>query len=292
MHQLPAETLTAPAPHCAGTLAVAAGVADVRREPDAGSEQVTQALLQTPVVPVDEARGWMRVRLSDYEGWIETAQLAVPAAATERVAVVRAPCVRLFGDAAGEKALGPVYATTMLPLLEDGKEYARVGLPGGQCAWVARGGVALRAASEPFPLAGPDVAIALASDLLGTPYLWGGVTAAGIDCSGLAQLCCRAAGRVVPRDAHQQYECIPYVVERGALRAGDLIFFAHDGRIAHVALMTGAQTYIHAKGEPESRVMVNSLDPADERYHPRLADLYAGARRPFSEVGARYDHEP
>ena len=288
MEWLPAQTFATPSPGVrdapAGTRAVASGVAAIRRHPDATSEQVTEALLHTPAVPLAEEHGWVHVRLPDYEGWIESAHLAAPAPATESVAVILAPRTLLSIDAEGQDILGPAYATTILPVLKDeeGTGRVHVGLPGGRFAWVARADVATREASRPFPPAGTEAAIALAWQLLGTPYLWGGVTMEGIDCSGLAQLCCRAAGRIVLRDADQQYDSIPYVVERGSLRGGDLIFFARGGAVTHVALMTDEHTYVHAKGSPESRVMVNSLDPADEAYNPWLADLYAGARRPFA----------
>ena len=289
-HTLPALHTPGLASAPPATLAVAAGVADVRRAPDATSEQVTQALLHTPAAPLEEDRGWVRVRLSDYEGWIEAGNLAEPAASSAHVAVVRAPCATLYRDVTSGDGAGVAYATSVLPVLDSDREpRLHVAMPGGGSAWIARDDVAVREATTPFPEAGPEVAIALARQLLGTPYLWGGVTSAGVDCSGLVQLCCRAAGRIVLRDGDQQYEGIPYVVERGALQAGDLIFFAHDGAITHVALMIGTQSYIHAKGSPESRVMINSLDPASEAFSQRLAHLYAGARRPFTNTCGTHD---
>lgn len=265
--------------------AVAVGVANVRREPDREAEVVTQALLQSPTAVLEEVDGWMRVRLSDYEGWIRSADMAAPPVVTERVAVVQTLRTTVYAKSRGKQACVPAYATAVLPLLDEALEHDRlhVALPGDASGWVEAADVAVRPASEPFPVTGSEVALALARQMLDVPYLWGGVSMVGVDCSGLAQLCCRAAGRVIRRDADQQYESIPYIVARGDLSAGDLIFFARDGAITHVALMLDASRYIHAKGEPESRVMINSLDPNHAEYSQRLAERYAGARRPFTD---------
>lgn len=267
--------------------AVAIGIANVRREPDPDAEVVTQALLQSPTAILEEADGWVRVRLSDYEGWIHVADLAAPPVVTERVAVVQTLRTSVYVASTGDAVGVPAYATTVLPLLSETLENERlhVALPGGASGWVNTVDVAIRPASEPFQVAGADVALALAVRMLGVPYLWGGISVEGADCSGFAQLCCRAVGRIIRRDADQQYESIPYIVARGDLNAGDLIFFARDGAITHVALMLDASRYIHAKGEPESRVMINSLDPNHAEYSQRLAERYAGARRPFADPG-------
>lgn len=265
--------------------AVAIGIADVRRDPAPDAEVVTQALLHSLAAILEEANGWMRVRLADYEGWIRVADLAMPPVVTERVAVVQALRTTVYAGATGDAACVPAYATTVLPLLDEALENKRlhVALPGGASGWVDAADVAVRLASEPFPVGDTEVALTLARQMPGVPYLWGGTSVEGVDCSGFAQLCCRAAGSIIRRDAHQQYESIPYVVARGDLSAGDLIFFARDGDITHVALMLDASRYIHAKGEPESRVMINSLDPTHAEYSQRLAERYAGARRPFAD---------
>lgn len=281
-HHTSSTEIALPASDCAAR-AIAASIANVRREPDPEAEVVTQALLQSPAAVLEEVGSWMRVRLSDYEGWIRSAEMAAPPVVTERVAVVQVARAAVYAGSTGKQARVLAYATTVLPLLGETPEQKRlhVALPGGESGWVDATDVAIRFASVPFPLAGVDVALSLAKQMLDVPYLWGGVSVEGVDCSGLAQLCCRAAGRVIRRDADQQYESIPYVVARGDLSAGDLIFFARDGAITHVALMLDASRYIHAKGEPESRVMINSLDPSHAEYSQRLAERYAGARRPF-----------
>lgn len=264
-------------------LAITTPVADVRREPSNDAELVTQALLNVSAEALEEAPGWVRVRLSDYEGWIASRHLGQPAHIGDEVAIVLPPRATVFAGPMGAAASTHAYATTVLPVLSaDLSDRVQVELPGGSAGWVERSEVALRPAAAPFPPASPEEAVALARQFLDTPYLWGGTTAAGIDCSGFAQLCCRAAGRIIRRDADQQYESMPYIVERGNLRTGDLIFFAHDGAITHVAMMLDSARYIHAKGSPDSRVRINSLVPGDDEYHESLAQHFAGARRPFA----------
>lgn len=265
------------------TLAVTVPVADVRREPANDAELVTQALLNASAVVLGEAPGWVHVQLADYEGWIASRHLGQPARTGDEIAVVLLPKATVFAGPMGPAASGHAYATTVLPALSaDVFDRVQVALPGGSAGWMDRSDVAIRSAAAPFPSGDPDVALALARQFLDTPYLWGGTTSAGIDCSGFAQLCCRAAGHIIRRDADQQYESIPYLVGIGDLRAGDLIFFAYDGAITHVAMMLDAARYIHAKGSPDSRVRLNSLTPGDADYHESLAQHFAGARRPFA----------
>lgn len=119
--------------------------------------------------------------------------------------------------------------------------------------------------------------VAAAERLEGTPYLWGGASAFGIDCSGLVQLAMRMAGRRVPRDSDMQAGSIGTPLDPGGslsgLRRGDLVFWQ-----GHVAIMTGAETVLHANGHTMT-VARESLGEAIER----ISHLYgrpAGFRRP------------
>ena len=103
----------------------------------------------------------------------------------------------------------------------------------------------------------PELMVENAKKLLNAPYLWGGRTVMGIDCSGLVQVCARLAGLLLPRDASQQIECGELVYFLPETQPGDLAFFGEDcGPITHVGIIMGDDQIIHASGQ----VRVDFLD--------------------------------
>lgn len=225
------------------------------KSPEPLAEQVSQGLLGM-AVKVEEARdGWRYVRTPDgYAGWVEAAQLAPAPAGWEGPTVEIADLwanLRPLPDyrhaPAGLATLG-----TRLPEAERKEGWVGLCHPDGRQLWVEEWRVRGLAAG-PLP-ARPIALCRTARRFLGVPYLWGGCSSLGIDCSGFVQLVMRMHGIALLRDAYQQ-------AEQGepcpTPDTADLVFFGPvDGadRITHVGMMLDSRRFIHAKGSDRVRI--------------------------------------
>lgn len=191
-----------------------------------------------------------------YVGWLHAADLvAPPEAATHRVAAVRT----YAKSTPGLKAMGVV---TPLPF---GARLAVIDQVDGwgQVAWSR--GTFPRAIFVPMQHLAPigeaeQDAVAVAERFLGTPYLWGGNSAFGLDCSGLVQAALLACGTPCPGDSDQQAASLGNILpETKAPKRGDLIFWQ-----GHVGMLRDATTLIHANAH-HMAVVAEPLAPAIAR---------------------------
>ncbi len=264
---------------------VVSAVADVRREPSHKAELVSQAIQGDAVTPLQAENEWTLVRMDDgYLGWIRDWHLkawssagrdAFYAAATHRI---RANHATAF-DVPGGRALGELVVGTRVVVGEAaGRGLVRARLADDRIGFIPRSGLEPIRERRPTPERLAKTGLAF----LGIPYLWGGTTPNGFDCSGLIQRIFRLNGLLLPRDSDQQ---ALFGAERpnpapSELVPGQLLFFGR-GRdsITHVGLVLPDRTFLHSYGQ----VTVNSLDTSHPRYSQRLAAIWQLTRDPLKK---------
>lgn len=253
---------------------VAAASAPLRRAPRHDAPLDTEALMGEPVRVFDEADGyaWAQLERDGYVGYLPAAALAeLGPDPTHRV-----DAVRTFVYPGPDLKLQP---TAFLSL---GTTVAVSGEDAGYIRLASGGFVhAGHLASVGDPA---DDYVAVAERLLGAPYLWGGKTSLGLDCSGLVQLALFVAGLSAPRDADMQRAALGRPLATDArLQRGDLVFWR-----GHVGIMQDSERLLHANGhhmavasEPlaiaQTRIRDNSYGPIGEIR--RLEQLSAASRR-------------
>ncbi len=258
-------------PAIAKTGTVSAAIASLRREPRLDCGLDTQLLFGDSVKILSAAGEWLRVQAQrdNYVGWTQSdAVTERPMTPTHLVCAPRSfvyPGPDLRFPASESLSMGSAVEVTGTSQTR-GTDYAL--LAGGEAMIAGH----LRAIDTP-----DTDPVEVASRLLGTPYLWGGNSAFGIDCSGLVQLAFRMCGTDVLRDSDMQAATLGSEIDPGldhtGLVRGDLIFWK-----GHVAMVEGDGSILHASGHA-MLVIREDLGQAIER----IARLYAkpiGYRRP------------
>ena len=263
---------------------VRANVANLYAAPDTASEMVSQALCGAPVNVSDTSGDFCLIQTADrYHGWIrrhllvdawDTSEYLTTATAPlftdvhehsqpTSDLVTKLPCssrvllahARTIGEYVPillvDKTPGYVHRICLDITHNDGNMSSELADP------AVRKSLDMQALRREIASAVGERAVDIGRRFVGTPYLWGGTSPFGIDCSGFTQLCYRLSGVQLLRDADPQFrdgrftrvdEGMP--LDEAPLLCGDLVAFSrhHDGKITHIGMADGAGRFLHSSG--------------------------------------------
>lgn len=244
-------------------------VANIYSSPNENADVVSQAIYGSNVTLIASRGEWSKIQTpgDHYPGWTRSRYLRIiqsgsgygTSGRTVQVDSLFANVYRET-DVTRHKPIVTIPFESRLEVIADGQGndegWLQVHLPDKQTAWVQAGDV-----TDPKPLSIAE-SIELAKRFVGLPYLWGGRSSFGLDCSGFTQMLVRVRGIDMPRDADKQAAWKGVVpVDRTDLQPGDLLFFGSaPDKITHTAMYIGDGQIIQATTNGHPVVQISRLD--------------------------------
>ena len=253
---------------------------NMHSRPSADADVVSQAIFSTNVSILEQDGVWLKIRTpDDYTGWTrETALRRMRVyAQSGRVGTVESLFASLYQetDITKHQPVITIPFESRLEIAEDysdpGGRWLKVRLPDDGTAWVQAGDVTLE---SPKDISIADL-VTWSKRFLGLPYLWGGTSTYGYDCSGFTQMLLRRRGYAMPRDAGPQADWDGFKnVDADSLEAGDLLYFGSSpAKITHTGMYIGDGEFINATAWEHPVVQICNL--RDEHW----SKLLVAARR-------------
>ena len=252
-------------------LTVVTNLTSLHAGPSFLAEQVSQVLNGVQLEVLIQQDSWVFTRQDDgYLGWTYRPYLGVVVAAAATHLVAAPASLLRAVPRADAPLVGRILGGCGVCVPETDGGWAQLSLAGRQSGWVP---VADLRRLDSLPVTAPARRAQIVEDafgFVGVPYLWGGTTAFGIDCSGYVRLLHRLSGVALPRDAYMQFDAGQPIEPPG--RPGDLLFFGNGSRVTHVALSLGDWRIVHS-----SRAN-NGVYEDDMQTVPDLVRSFMGAR--------------
>ncbi len=282
-------------------------VGNNRSSPQNSAELLTQTILGTPVQVLKKQGGFYLVKTPDgYLSWTDGTAIGLMNLQqfTAWQKANKVIFVSDFGHAFSKADIksarvSDLVAGNILQLLSFEKEFYKVSYPDGRIGFIPKKDAIQYQNWLKQQSPTPASILASAQTLIGVPYLWGGTSVKGVDCSGFTKTAYFLNGILIPRDASQQAlvgqkidvlekDTISIAKCLTNLQPGDLLFFAaakrkgiNNGRVTHTAIYMDNGQFIQAAG----MVKISSLLPNDVNYDEWQTSTLVGARRILNQVG-------
>lgn len=271
-------------------------VSNLRTQPRHSAELTSQALLGTVLKVLKITEEWYLVQTpDDYIAWIDHGGVALKTKKqiadwrnVDKVIITEVNAT-IYGINDKTEVISDAVLGNMVEKVETQDQFVVVRLPDGRMGNLLKGSV--NNYVQWVSKLNPSGALVekYARQLMGAPYLWGGTSAKGMDCSGFTKTVYFMNGLIIPRDASQQINAGRVVDENltfNALEKGDLLFFGKPAtdstkqRTTHVGLWLGNGEFIHAS----KQVRISSIDPASANYDEFNKNRYLGSRRYLKNI--------
>ena len=250
-------------------------VANLRSKPEESAELASQVLLGMPLLVLEKTRGWYRVQCpDDYIGWIEGSTIKQFSEAEyvnfknkQKVIFVNPSGFAMSDTTSKAFPVRDLSFGNLLVFSAKSGRFTKVIFPDGKHGFINTAN--LQSSSDWLKerqISGDNI-VENGRKMLGIPYLWGGTSFKGADCSGFTRMTFFASGLLLPRDASQQaFIGDPVSIENdfSMLQKGDLLFFGNTttSKVTHVGIWSGNKSFIHSSG----MIQINSFDANSPDY--------------------------
>ncbi|MEX0608753.1 MAG: C40 family peptidase [Balneolaceae bacterium] len=274
---------------------VTISVANIRSQPRHSAELSTQAIMGTPLNVLKKQGSWYLVQTPDrYLSWVDSGGIQLMNKAefdewNEAEKIIYTGLVGyIYETANSNEKISDLAAGNILRKISENSNSVEVALPDGRTGFVKKQDIhSLKDwVTNINPV--PEKLIETAKSMMGVPYLWGGTSVKGMDCSGFTKTVYFLNGRVIPRDASQQIhegEFVDSEKNWDNLEVGDLLFFGRPAtedqpeRVIHVGMWIGNDQFIHASG----RIRVSSFDEESPLFDQYNLNRYLRTKRILKE---------